>query len=171
MEVTKHKNANLNNITEETYTFYFTKDNKEQFLITFSGNLDLYWMPINGNEFLITKENIHLYEIFNNLLNNINKVNRDNSPKEFNKIKWISDDDPVDKANILTLEKINSDCIKINFTKNETNYNKSIRIRNSGSRYDGYNVPFMLMYKDLIKYEPTNQIHIEEYIYQRKREK
>ena len=45
----------------------------------------------------------------------------------------------------------------------------SVRIRNSGSRYGYFNVIFMRMYNKLCQYEPNfHQIHIEEYMYQKK---
>lgn len=42
----------------------------------------------------------------------------------------------------------------------------TIRFRNSGSRYNPFNINFMQMYNSLKEYDPNNhQIHIEEYLY------
>ena len=50
----------------------FLKEEKKYVAITYNGNLDLYWSihseNVNeDNEFLITKENYRLYELFEQL--------------------------------------------------------------------------------------------------------
>ena len=47
----------------------------------------------------------------------------------------------------------------------------SVRLRNSGSRYDPCNIVFMETFKALMNMEETNQIHIEEYLIDKKLEK
>ena len=48
----------------------------------------------------------------------------------------------------------------------------AIRFRNSGSRYEPYNLAFMNMYNSLSEYDPNyHQIHIEEYLYNKKLQK
>ena len=45
----------------------------------------------------------------------------------------------------------------------------SIRFRNSGSRYEPFNICFMQMYNELKNYDSNcHQIHIEEYLYKQK---
>ena len=45
----------------------------------------------------------------------------------------------------------------------------SVRISNSGSRHNPYNILFMDMYNKLKEYEPnSHQIHLEEYLYNQK---
>ena len=91
-------------------------------------------------------------------------------------ITWVSDDfASMEKASNFKIIKIN-DAFKITFKKSEPEYDCgmpfktfSVRIRNSGSRYNPYNIAFMKMYHELKKYEPTNQIHLEEYLYEQKR--
>ena len=91
-------------------------------------------------------------------------------------ITWCSDDfSSMDKASNFKIEKLD-DAFKIIFKKSEIQRDCgmyfptcSVRIRNSGSRYNPYNIAFMKMYQDLKEYEPTNQIHIEEYLYEQKR--
>ena len=48
----------------------------------------------------------------------------------------------------------------------------SVRIRNSGSRYEPFNISFMGMYQKLKDYnDKYHQIHIEEYLYENKHKK
>ena len=89
-------------------------------------------------------------------------------------ITWCSDDfSSLEKASNFRIEQL-EDAFKIAFKKSEVQREcgmyfptYSVRIRNSGSRYDPYNIAFMKMYQSLKKYEPTNQIHIEEYLYEK----
>ena len=71
-------------------------------------------------------------------------------------------------------EKIDEDTYKLTFKKGI--YSEvpiqtfSIRISNSGSRYEPFNTVFMSMYKKLKEYDFNNhQIHIEEYLYSKKK--
>ena len=168
------------------------------FYISVEGTLDLYWTYIpnksiletpNSYTFTITKENYLIYEEFLKLYNNIRekkpyynisyetkikdeKVD-DNGLFIDNTIKWHSDEFIYEYASILTIEKL-QDTFNVTFEKskehNENFYmTYAIRIRNSGSRYYPYNIPFMNMYHNLKQYEPDcHQIHIEEYIYKNK---
>lgn len=91
-------------------------------------------------------------------------------------ITWCSDDyASMEKSSNFSIEPI-EDGFKITFKKSEPQYDcgmpfetYTVRIRNSGSRYNPYNIAFMKMYQDLKEYEPTNQIHIEEYLYEQKK--
>lgn len=91
-------------------------------------------------------------------------------------ITWCSDDfSSMNKASNFQIEQL-EDTFKITFKKSEIERDcgiyfptYSIRIRNSGSRYNPYNIAFMKMYQNLKEYEPTNQIHIEEYLYEQKK--
>ena len=72
------------------------------------------------------------------------------------------------------IEKIDEDTFKLTFKKGI--YSEvpiqtfSIRISNSGSRYEPFNTVFMSMYKKLKEYDFNNhQIHIEEYLYNKKK--
>lgn len=91
-------------------------------------------------------------------------------------ITWCSDDfSSMEKASNFKINKL-EDAFIITFKKSEIERDcgmyfqtYSVRIRNSGSRYDPYNIAFMKMYQDLKEYEPTNQMHIEEYLYEQKK--
>lgn len=94
------------------------------------------------------------------------------------KIIWRSDDYPIDIAPYVLIEKLES-VYKLTFgiPKVERELSSiedyflydskciSVRIRNSGSRYNYFNICFMRAYKALINLDFQNhQIHIEEYM-------
>jgi len=95
------------------------------------------------------------------------------------KIDWHSDDGYYEDASRLLIELDNGDII-ITFVKGITELERptyTVRFRNSGSRYDPFNVCFMRMYNSLVenvKYldeqnEEYHQISIKEYMLTRKK--
>ena len=92
------------------------------------------------------------------------------------KIEWHSDDDSYDRAEVLTIKKVNDNFL-LEFTSPKiddfdfiyrTIGTTGIRFRNSGSTYDPYNVIFMRMFNKLQEYDPDyHQLHIEELTYRR----
>jgi len=92
-------------------------------------------------------------------------------------ITWYSDDELSDIANILKIYKNSDEDIVLEFIrqnikdKRDINFiSNNIRIRNSGSRYNPYNIIFMRLYQKLTKYNVDyHQIHIEEHLYQKKK--
>ena len=101
-----------------------------------------------------------------------------------NVISWVSDDYSEDGVNydfghdgkvsitkeedkfILTFEVLNPCAIK--YCSNDMYYT-TVRFRNSGSSYAPYNIVFMDLYKNLMKYDANDkQIHMEEYLYSEK---
>lgn len=178
------------------------------FEICFWGNLDLYWQyrysdNISDNEdsksFFITKENYFLFQLFDELYNDIKNYNiykednfntkreakrLNNSLIKFdsyqhdllfhdNKIEWHCDDCIYEEASMFIIEKI-EEAYKLTFKKgkNDEFLSYAVRIRNSGSRYKPFNAPFMRMYQQLCSYEPDyHQIHMKEVLYQKKRVK
>lgn len=185
-EVEKYKNY-------WNYDTFVIKTDKGSFEILFAPNGDLYWRYLNEinilddkekQELIITKENYFIYELFYTLYEFIknNKVFYDNeTPFEVNEnnlfknemIEWYSDELPIDIASKLTIKK-EDDTFKVIFEKSKKIYDGifityTIRFRNSGSRYNPFNISFMNMYNELKKYDPdNNQIHIEEYLYKQK---
>lgn len=89
-------------------------------------------------------------------------------------IKWYSDDAPLEEASRVEIEKI-EDAYTITFYQGKEEYDfptYTVRFRNSGSRYHPYNFTFMNMYNSLSEYDPNyHQIHIEEYLYNKKLQK
>lgn len=166
--------------------------------ITFQGNLDLYFTMYNrektdGTEFFdITKSNYTLYEMFERLYNDImeNRILKDelSESEDYNesikykyqglpivkdeRVVWISDDScetDLEKCNSLTIIK-HPDTITLKFKLNDKEdfFNRSIRISNSGSRYEPYNICFMNFYNNLQTYDPNfHQVHIEEIPFQK----
>lgn len=187
-EIQKHKNSRGH------YAFVIKTDNGD-FSISFENNFDLYWRYINkcsmldapeSQEIIITKENYFLYELFYKLYESIknNKVYYSFSENDFfevdnnhlykdNKIEWNSDDFYDEIASKLIIEKM-EESFKVTFVKSKNWHDGipvtySVRFRNSGSKYDPFNISFMSMYKELKQYEPAcHQIHVEEYLYKQK---
>lgn len=144
--------------------------------------------------FYITKENYYLYDAFLGLYTAIKERRPySNSPYKLyddikdkkvkyidkyidnlykdGKIEWHSDDFPYDEGSILSIKR-EKDKFLITFTRSKkddifrTFY---IRIRNSGSFYEPFNITFMNMYGKLKEYDPNyHQVHIEEYLYNQK---
>lgn len=156
-------------------TFYFKDSDDKNLIITFCGNLDLYFCLSNFNDnpyFIIDKENYLLYELFDKLYNDIKNCNlfneEDNDYKNkyeykhlFNNnvIEWRCDDYPYEIAPYFTIIK-EEDSFIMKFNPRVTledltdmNYLYfspkdliSVRLRNSGSRYSPFNVIFMRLY-------------------------
>ena len=88
-------------------------------------------------------------------------------------ICWYSDDDPIEDANYVKIIK-KDDKYVLEFLSNKKAstlwLSNAIRFRNSGSRYMPFNMIFMEMYNSLCTSEyDENQIHIEEYLYKKKK--
>ncbi len=156
------------------------------------------------DSFVITKENYELYSLFETLYNDIKEINifedfkgdkdkyrlynRSNYQELFDEksktITWYSDETAHEVANYLKIKK-EEDCFIIDFHIQEyidgcdrdfsSLYYIPIRFRNSGSRYDPFNVIFMRMYDRLKSvediHEHGHQIHMEEYLYNLKHQK
>lgn len=170
-------------------------------IIASAVNLDLYWILNNKNanvgtksgSFTITKENYELYSLFEQLYYDIETGNVDNDGEDyltnnrdkynslFNKetktITWRSDEE---LANVLTIKK-EEETFELIFTMLPMQYglrnprNITIRFRRSGSSYDPFDRIFARMYRNLKGVtnvdEENHQLHIEEYMYRKGREK
>ena len=104
--------------------------------------------------------------------------------KDTNTITWYSDETAHKVANILTIKK-EEDKFIVEFKTQpyvpgyELDFNSdfdiSIRFRNSGSSYDPFNFLFMKMYNNMENIDDVNdighQLHIEEYLYNNFRKK
>ena len=179
-------------------------ENEITFTIFYGGNGDLYWKILDNNDlikdkdatytpFIITKENMFIYNLFEDLFKRIqekkpfkendilfNEFKYDtysyNELFDGNIITWISDDRDLDYDNLVKISK-KEDTFLLEFSKYKKNDNEHylsdfnpyvihIRFRNSGSHYDPYNCTFMDMYNAFENYEPDHhQIHIEEHLY------
>lgn len=89
-----------------------------------------------------------------------------------NKVEFHSDDFDYEESSVLYIEN-NNDEITLTFKKGQNDLHMptfAIRICNSGSRYNPFNILFMNLYNKLSEYDPTyHQIHMEEYLYELKR--
>lgn len=98
-----------------------------------------------------------------------------------NTITWVSDETGYEVANFVKINK-KEDAFRIEFSTQPyiEGYEKEanipgmigIRFRNSGSRYQPFNIIFMRMFSELQKIDDVNdyghQMHMEEYLYVKK---
>lgn len=144
--------------------------------------------------FDITKENYEVFKLFEKLYNDIITGNLFDEKLKYDKdytksyeysilvdsdknINWISDDDYIDLADSVKIIKIDNDTYRLIFYRNSKSelvglkhpYYISVRFRNSGSRYNLFNCPFMRMYNKLQEIDTDyHQIHMEEIKYLKK---
>lgn len=177
------------------YDTFVIKTIEGSFEILFAPNGDLYWKYLSEKnvledkeeqELTITKENYLIYKLFYNLYESIknNKIyygeenylevkERENKIFKNDIIEWYSDELPIEITSKLTIKK-EEETFKVIFEKSKKSQDGifitySIRFRNSGSRYDPFNICFMRMYNELKEYDLNyHQIHIEEYLYKQK---
>lgn len=106
--------------------------------------------------------------------NNSLRVREENSEQRLFKdgvVEWHSDDFAYEDGHVLKIIKKDEDSFIIRLESNEKEvYGRySIRIRNSRSGHKPFNMLFMEMYNKLQAYDSEEtQIHIEEYMYQKK---
>ena len=175
------------------------KKEEKSFKIVSMGNGDFYWVFYDKNEkdindrsgsFEITKENYQIYQIFEELYDEVknskifNEESFDKERKNYFQevsnyndlfrdgiITWVCDEiGHIENTNLVKIYK-NEDSYTIEFLLNDKEYyGHSIRFRNSGSYYRPYNIIFNRMFDKLKDYEDENrQIHIEEYLYEKNR--
>ena len=164
---------------KEVDTFEITKEN--YFLYSLFDIL--YNDIVNCNSFKVYDEELS----FVNSIKELQKIY--NRKKELNKIFseyeeykrlyngeyicWYSDDDSIEDANYVKIIKDDYKYILeffSNFKSNTLWLSNTIRFRNSGSRYMPFNMIFMEMYNSLCTSDyDENQIHIEEYLYKKKK--
>ena len=191
---------------------------KKKLTIEYAPNLDLYFVVEDTSEFVITKEDYQIYELFSKLYETIisadvfNQSSFDYYITEFlghfgnkfisyedylkktkkslefkrkqnyytslvnnGKIVWKCDDYPHDIGPSFKISKC-TDIIKITFDKGDTEKQDlfhpknrtTVRIRTSGSAYNYFYIPFMMLFKELKELVLIDQIHIEEYLYTKK---
>lgn len=191
---------------------------KKKLTIEYAPNLDLYFVVEDTSEFVITKEDYQIYELFSKLYETIisadvfnqssfnyymseflghfgNKfisyedyLKKTKKSLEFKrkqnyyadlvnngKIVWKCDDYPHDIGPSFGISKC-TDIIKITFDKGDTEKQDlfhpknrtTVRIRTSGSAYNYFYIPFMMLFKELKELVLIDQIHIEEYLYTKK---
>lgn len=156
-------------ITKENYFLYSIFDK----LFEDVKNCNIYYMDDDEN---LELEDDDIFSVCNREeLNNELRIREESNPRRLfknNKVEWHSDDYDYDETSVLTIEKLEEE-IEIVFNKGRTDVipeTFAIRICNSGSRHQPFNVLFMHLYHKLIEYNPEfHQIHIEELLYEMKR--
>ena len=200
------------------YGYITILNGKKKLTIEYAPNLDLYFVVQDTSEFVITKEDYQIYELFSKLYETIisadvfNQSSFDYYITEFlghfgnkfisyedylkktkkslefkrkqnyyadlvnnGKIVWKCDDYPHDIGPSFKISKC-TDIIKITFDKGDTEKQDlfhpknrtTVRIRTSGSAYNYFYIPFMMLFKELKELVLIDQIHIEEYLYTKK---
>ena len=160
-------------------------------------NSNLYWRynnPEKGvNEIMITKEDYYTYRLFEYIYNSImidNPFEEDrkklashgipyNSERNLvngDEIKWYSDDFTSTKhAPSISIKKY-EDAYGVTFNPSEIDFisrpnflNYMVSFKPEGSRYLTYNEVFFNVFKKMQEHDCENhQMHIEEYLYERK---
>ena len=200
------------------YGYITLTNGKQKLTIEYAPNLDLYFVVENTSEFVITKEDYQIYELFLKLYETIISADVFNQ-SSFNyyineflghfdnefisyedyskmnerkleiikkqyyytslvnngKIVWKCDDYPHDIGPSFKISK-STDLIKITFDRGITEKQDlfhpknrtTVRIRTSGSAYNYFYAPFMMLFKELKELDLDDQIHIEEYLYTKK---
>lgn len=175
------------NLKEHKYTFTISKEN--YFIYSLFEELYNYikeskiFIPTqNNNDPEEYNEYTDMDTIFTEERLNMHNNQHKQSPTYkslFNEdiVEWHSDDDQYQRADTVRIIK-KEESIELEFIRpklTESNFifrmpdTVCIRFRNSGSRYDPYNIIFMRMFQRLQDYDPEyHQIHIEEINYQKK---
>ena len=141
---------------------------------------------------VVSQENYEIYSMFDRLYNKILEGNplelagnvstdwtiSENNPESLIQngiVRWHSDDFIYENASWFSVMPTEDEYI-ISFGKSKLVFDDmllmtfAVRIRNSGSRYYPYNVPFMQMYHELQEYDPEyHQMRIEELAYKSKK--
>lgn len=170
-------------IEDEIYnSFYISKENP----LIYKLFDELYSDVMNCNIFQITEIEREMYsenelkdrELELADLNEWNKYKRDLLVED-DKIKWHSDEQMFEYANIVTISK-QAEGYLLEFAVPEQPeeeiiyrlpYTISIRFRNSGSTYDPFNVIFMRMYQELRKYDQEVEKQLKAKMEEEKRKK
>lgn len=86
-------------------------------------------------------------------------------------VEWHCDDAPYDESHVLKIIKKDQDSylVRFEFNEKERISRNSVRFRNRNSTHHPYNIIFMEIFHKLQSYPlKDSQIHIEEYMYQKK---
>lgn len=127
--------------------------------------------------FKIGRLKCHTREEYKKRIEQIDEMNQNLRDSEVyksvysnNTITWVSDDSmstDIEESNTVKIVK-EEDKFVFNFTYNEKELisSRSIRFRNSGSRFEPFNLIMMKFFNKLQEYVPEyHQIHLEEFAY------
>jgi hypothetical protein len=175
------RNIYCGNLLEESDSKVFTITKENYYL--YSLFHELYENVKNCNVFTLDELDINFCESEEEIeVKKLEKEKRNNDLREAEKynrerlfrngiIEWHCDDFSYEDSSVVKIKKEEETFVVI-FEKSKNNdlyLTYSIRFRNSGSRYEPFNQIFMRIYNKLINYDYENhQVHIEEYLYQKK---
>jgi len=153
-------------ITKENYVLYSLFEQLYDKIISCEiHTIDKFELEMYDKDEIIEKENIY---------KELNKELKDSyvykNLVKNNVISWRHDDQIYEEANILNIYK-EEEKFRLEFILQSKEWSTfiDVRFRNSGSRYNPFNMVFMQFYNKLQEYDPEyHQIHIEEYLYQKK---
>lgn len=153
-------------ITKENYVLYSLFEQLYNKIISCEiHTIDKFELEMYDKDEIIEKENIY---------KELNKELKDSYAYKNlvrnNVISWRHDDQIYEEANILNIHK-EEEKFRLEFILQSKEWSTfiDVRFRNSGSRYNPFNTIFMQLYNKLQEYNPEyHQIHIEEYLYQKK---
>lgn len=173
--------------------YWYLKGKEEKEVDTFEITKENYFLYSLFDILYNDIVNCNLFKVYDEELSFVNSIMElqkiYNRKKELNKIFseyeeykrlyngeyicWYSDDDSIEDANYVKIIKDDYKYILeffSNFKSNTLWLSNTIRFRNSGSRYMPFNMIFMEMYNSLCTSDyDENQIHIEEYLYKKKK--
>ena len=145
----------------DCYDVRITDKNKNTFIMTMGGNLDLYWLPEDHRKnttFIIDKTDKLALIMFDRLFDAINTLKKPSSVLVDDTLTFVSEDRNQDEANTLTITKKDKSYI-INFNENENkkawttpHRDCTICFCNNGSNVPDVEYVFMQMYKFLANY-------------------
>lgn len=154
-------------ITKENYFLYsiFKK------LYEDIKNCNVYFDENNN----LDEDDLEIHDFVASDLNDrVRESEKDNPKRLFHDdmVDFHSDDYTYEDTSRLIIRDLDEE-IELTFVKGRTDVlpeTFAVRICNSGSRHQPFNVLFMHLYHQLIEYEPNfHQIHIEEILYEMKR--
>lgn len=146
---------NLDGNGNYTADFYIDKNEKgyEYFEILINNIINCNVLNVSEIELMLCSDQDQVKELLNS-----NKAYKEKlkSSDVYHRlvqdttITWYSDNIYDDKANKMTIEK-NNNKIKLTFTDNpeDPTFGFGIRISNSGSKYDPFNLCFMMLFNQL----------------------
>lgn len=157
-------------ITKENYYLY------QVFDTLYSNCLNCNIYKVDELRYELCETNEERKELVNEikgLNDNLRQYSEYNMLFENEYLSWKSDDNLYEEADTLNIYK-EAERYKLEFIRKNKEMHLGIvcRIRNHGSRYKPFNMPFMDLYNTLQKYDPEyHQVHVEEYLYQKRLEK
>lgn len=168
----------LDNIDKEMVTFEITKENYDVYqlfekLYDKIATCQVFKVSESDLNFCEGKDEIiNLYKHAAKLNEELKQISNFTLLFHDGIISWHSDSTLFEDANVVNIKKVQDKIIlEFIFYNKDLADENSIRFRNRGSAYKPFNVLFMELFNSLQTYdEEYHQIHLEEYLYQKRLE-